>query len=113
MSEKKRRKSFFDQFFGTSLSNEMDQIFERVEKGETTSGYSITVTQTPEGTKVHAKMGKDTDVGELRQRLQEQYPGAQIEIVGGKPLIREISTKPVKENEKEKRDKKGGWIEPA
>jgi len=28
-------------------------------------------------------------------------------------LIREISTKPVKENEKEKRDKKGGWIEPA
>jgi hypothetical protein len=39
----------------------------------------------------------------LRKRLEQQYPGAQIEIEGGKqePLIREISTKPVRE-EKDK-----------
>jgi hypothetical protein len=67
------------------------------------SGYSISVTQTTEGTKVRAKVGKDTDVNMLRKQLQEQYPNAEIEIEGGKkePLIREISTKTLqKENNK-------------
>jgi len=100
-SYKKRRKSLMDEFFGGSLFGEMDEVSKRFEKGERSSGYSISVTQTPEGTKVHAKGGKDTDVGELRRRLTQQYPGAQIEIEGGKPLIREISTRPVEENEKE------------
>ncbi|MGB9684066.1 MAG: hypothetical protein ACPL1Z_03945, partial [Candidatus Bathyarchaeales archaeon] len=66
-----------------------------------TSGYSISVIQTPEGTKVRAKVDKDTDVNALRKQLERQYPNAKIEIEGGKqePLIREISTKPVqKEN---------------
>jgi len=80
----------------------MDELFDRFEfeKGdEVKSGYSISVTQTPQGTKVHAKVGKDTDVNALKRRLQEQYPSAQIEIEGGRPLIREISTKPVREEE--------------
>ncbi|MEM3616821.1 MAG: hypothetical protein QXJ31_02785 [Candidatus Bathyarchaeia archaeon] len=103
--EKKRRKSIIDELFGGSLFNEIDELFKEFPEGELASGYSISVTQTPEGTKVKAKVGKDVDVNTLRKRLQQQYPGAQIEIEGGKqkPLIREISTKPVDE-EKEKGD---------
>lgn len=108
MPRKKRRKSFMDSFFGGSLFDEMDELFE---KDTMSSGYSINVTQTPEGTKVYAKVGKGTEVNELRRRLQQQYPGAQIEIEGGKPLIREISTKPVEE-EKDKKDKKRVWFKP-
>ena len=99
------KKNFVDKLFGGSLFDEMDEIFERFGKQEMSSGYSINVTQTPEGTKVYAKVGKETNVNELRRRLQQQYPGAQIEIEGGKPLIREISTKPVEEGEKGKKDR--------
>jgi hypothetical protein len=47
------------------------------------------------------KVGKSTDVNALRKKLQQQYPNAEIEIEGGKkePLIREISTKTIKEKE--------------
>jgi len=105
MSDKKRKKSIIDEFFEGSLFEETDEMFKRFEKGEMSNGYSIRVTQTPEGTKVYAKVGKDTDVSEVKRRLQQQYPDAQVEIEGGKPLIREISTKSVEE-EKDKRDKK-------
>jgi hypothetical protein len=64
------------------------------------SGYSISVSQTPQGTKVYAKVGEDADVNALKKSLQKQYPGAKIEIEGGRPLIREIETKPVKEENK-------------
>lgn len=100
MSDKKKRKSFIDKLFEGSLFGESDEFFEEFEKGAS-SGYSISVTQTPEGTKVHAKVSGDVDVSELRRRLQQQYPGAHIEIEGGKPLIREISTKPVDEEKSE------------
>jgi hypothetical protein len=100
-SGKKRRKSIIDELFGGSLFNEMDELFKEFPEGEFSGGYSISVTQTPEGTKVKAKVGKDVDVNMLRKKLQQQYPGAQIEIEGGKkePLIREISTKPVHEED--------------
>lgn len=69
------------------------------------SGYSINVTQTPEGTKVYAKIGKNADETEIRRQLEQKYPGAKIQIEGGRPLIREISTKPVKsEKEQEKEE---------
>ncbi|MEM3640557.1 MAG: hypothetical protein QXH37_01345 [Candidatus Bathyarchaeia archaeon] len=97
-SPKKRRRSIIDELFGHSLFEEMETFFDDFEKGEY-GGYSISVTQTPEGTKVKAKVGKDTDVNMLRKHLQQQYPGAEIEIEGGKkePLIREISTKTIRE----------------
>ncbi len=101
-SRKKHRKNIIDELFGGSLFDEMDELFREFPEGELASGYSISVTQTPEGTKVKVKVGKDMDVNMLRKRLQQKYPGAQIEIEGGKrePLIREISTEPVrKENE--------------
>jgi len=95
---RKKRKSLIDELFGGSVLEDFDSLFEGFEKGKgRQSGYSISVSQTPEGTTVHAKVGKDTDVSALRRQLQQQYPGGQIEIEGGQPLIREISTRPIQE----------------
>ena len=44
----------------------MKVFFNYLGRGETT------VVQTPEGTKVRAKVGGDTDVGMLKKRLQQQ-----------------------------------------
>ncbi|MGB9741068.1 MAG: hypothetical protein ACP5IM_04235 [Candidatus Bathyarchaeia archaeon] len=99
--QRKRRRSIIDELFGTSM-------FEEFPEEASEGGYSISVVQTPEGTKVKAKVGKDVDVSSLRKQLQREYPNAQIEIEGGKtePLIREISTKTFKkENQKEERGK--------
>lgn len=98
-TEKRRRRSFLNEFFGDSLFGEINGLFKDFQEGEFASGYSISVVQTPEGTKVKAKVGKNTDAHALRKQLERQYPGAKIEIEGGKqePLIREISTKPVRE----------------
>jgi hypothetical protein len=100
--KKGKRKSIIDEFFGNSVFGDVETTFEELsEGGEFGSGYSMNVVQTPEGTKVQVEVGKDVDVNTLRKQLQQKYPGAKIEIKGGKsgPLIREISTIPI---EKEK-----------
>jgi hypothetical protein len=63
--------------------------------------------QTPRGTKVKAKVGKDTDVNALKKQLQQRYPNATIEIEGGKkePLIKELSTKTLKKENNKKNHK--------
>ena len=94
----KKRRSLIDELLGGSIFEDLDKLFE---EGMESSGYSISVTQTPEGTKVHAKVGKDVDVNALRRQLEQQYPGAQIEIEGGSPLIREISTRSIREEDEE------------
>jgi len=102
--KKRKRKSIIDEFFGKPSFGDMETAFEELsESSGLEGGYSINVVQTAEGTKVHAKVGKDVNVGTLRKQLQQKYPDAKIEIEGGKsePLIREISTKPIK---KEKED---------
>jgi len=98
-SEKRRRRSLIDELFGGSLFDEMENLFKGLEETEFSGGYSISVIQTSEGTKVKAKVSKNVDVNALRKQLEKQYPNAQIEIEGGRqePLIREVSTKPVKE----------------
>lgn len=100
-AEKRRKRSLTDKLFGDPLFDGMENFFRDLEKAEFLSGYSISVIQTPEGTKVKAKVGKDVDVNALRKQLERQYPNAKIEIEGGRqePLIKEISTKPVKEEE--------------
>jgi hypothetical protein len=97
--QKKRRKSIIDELFGESMFEETERFFDEPLE----SGYSISVVQTPEGTKVKAKVGKDTDVNMLRKQLQQKYPNAEIEIEGGRkePLIREISTKSLKKESDE------------
>jgi len=96
-SHRKQKRSIIDELFGSSIFDENEKLF-----GEfPSSGYSISVVQTPEGTTVKAKVGKDTDADALRTQLKRQYPKAKIEIEGGRKesLIREISTKEL-ENEK-------------
>ena len=99
MSFRKKRRRLTDELFGDSLFGNMDRFFD----GFPESGYSISVVQTPEGTKVRAKVGKDTDVDMLKRQLQQQYPNAEIEIEGGRkePLIREVSTKSLKKENEE------------
>ena len=100
-SQRKRKRSIIDELFGGSLFDETKLLDEFPE-----SGYSISVVQTPEGTKVKAKVGKNTDANTLRKQLQQKYSNAQIEIEGGKkePLIKEISTKSLnKENTENKK----------
>ena len=88
---RKKKRSIVDELFGGSLLDEKGSLLDGFPK----SGYSISVVQTSEGTKVQAKVGNGTDVRALRAQLEQQYPNAEIEIEGGKaePLIREISTK--------------------
>ncbi|MBS7616188.1 hypothetical protein KEJ45_03190 [Candidatus Bathyarchaeota archaeon] len=104
-SEKRRKRSPIDEFFGNSIFDEMEAFLKDFPENEFAGGYSISVVQTPEGTTVKAKVGKNTDVNTLKKQLEKQYPHAKIEIEGGKqePLIREISTKPIRE---EKTDEK-------
>ncbi|MEM2569024.1 MAG: hypothetical protein QXT67_03685 [Candidatus Bathyarchaeia archaeon] len=47
-------------------------------RGGFAGGYSISVIQTPEGTKVKAKVGGNVDVNMLRKRLEQQCLGAEI-----------------------------------
>ena len=96
---RKKKRSIIDDLFGDSIFNNAESLFDT----SPTSGYSISVVQTPEGTKVKAKVGKNTDANALKKQLQRQYPNAKIEIEGGKtkPLIREISTKTLKHKNKE------------
>lgn len=101
MSSKRKRRSIIDEFFRGSLFGDTERLFGEFPE----AGYSINVTQTPEGTKVHATVGKNTDADALKRQLQQKYPNAQIAIEGGKtePLIKEISTKSLKEEDKEKK----------
>ena len=102
---RKKRRSIIDDLFGGSLFNDTELVSNEFPD----TGYSISVVQTPEGTKVKAKVGKNTDATALEKQLQQQYPNAKIEIEGGKtePLIREISTKTLNA-ENEENDESGG-----
>ncbi|MBS7617468.1 hypothetical protein KEJ25_02505 [Candidatus Bathyarchaeota archaeon] len=85
-----KRRSFFDEIFG-----EMEKEFERFEKFFQESevgdyGYSINVTESGGKTKVYVKAGKNVDASELKKMLRERYPGAEIIVEGGKPLIEEV-----------------------
>jgi len=84
MSEKKRKRPFFD-IFGF---DEEDFLFGR-EPAEGGSGYSISVTYDEKGKPVvHVKTYGDVDVAELRRDIEQRYPGARIEGLEKKPLIR-------------------------
>ena len=96
----KRKRSIIDDLFG-DFFDDLEASFDDFSG----SGYSISVVQTPEGTKIRVKAGKDTDVSSLKRQLQQQYPNAEIEIEGGReePLIKEVSTKSVVAEKEEKR----------
>ena len=99
---RKKKRSIVDELLDGSLLDENAPLLDEFPK----SGYSISVVQTSEGTKVKAKVGNGTDVRAFRAQLEQQYPNAEIEIEGGKakPLIREISTKTLSEETGETED---------
>lgn|GEM_PF-4854725 len=55
MSYKKKRKSIIDRFFEGSFFDGSDKFFDEFKQGMS-GGYYLSVTQTPEGTKVYAKV---------------------------------------------------------
>jgi len=97
MPERKRKRPFFDIFgFG-----EEDFLFGR-EPAEGGSGYSISVTHDEKGKPVvQVKTYGDVDTAELRRDIEQRYPGARIEGLEKKPLIRIV------DEEGEKEEKRG------
>jgi hypothetical protein len=94
MPERKRKRRFFNLFgFG-----EEDFMFgQKPAKGG--SGYSMSVTYDEKGKPVvQVKTYGDVDATELRRDIEQQYPGAKIEGLEKKPLIRIID-----EDEEEKK----------
>jgi len=67
MSEKKKR-SHANDLFGRSLSRDFNKVFEDLEKGTMRGiGYPINVSQTPQGTRVHARLEMTGGVNVLRK----------------------------------------------
>ncbi len=97
---KKKRRGFglFDDIFETFF-DEMESIFSDVEGFQ--GGYSISVTQTPEGTVVQAEIDDSINAEEFRKELERRYPGAKIIIRGGKAgkLIERVPQKESEEKE--------------
>lgn len=59
------------------------------DRGGSGSGYSISVTYDEAGKLVvQVKTYGDVDVAELRRNIEQQYPGARVEGLEKKPLIR-------------------------
>lgn len=103
MSKRKRKRRFFDFFdFG-----EEDFLFgqEPVKGG---SGYSISVAYDDSGKPVvQVETHGDVDVAELRRDIEQKYPGARIEGLEKKPLIKIVGEKEEarKKEEKPKKSK--------
>ena len=99
MPERKRKRRFFD-LFGFA---EDDFLF----RGKATqggSGYSISITYDAKNKPVvHVKTHGDVDTTELRRDIEQRYPGAKIEGLEKKPLIRIIDEEEEKKSNDEKK----------
>lgn len=103
MPEKKRKRPFFD-IFGF---DEEDFLFGR-EAVEGGSGYSISVTYDEKGKPVvQVKTYGDVDAAELRRDIEQRYPGARIEGLEKKPLIRIVDEEEKGEAKDEKESSMG------
>lgn len=88
---KKRRKSFFDQIFEEDFFKDLLE-FPDISSDVVGTSYSIQVSQTGDKTIVRARVSGDVEVEKFRRELEERYPGAEIIIEGGRPLIEEIGS---------------------
>ncbi|UCC33524.1 MAG: hypothetical protein JSW53_00510 [Candidatus Bathyarchaeota archaeon] len=87
MPERKRKKRGIFDLFGFS---EEDLLFGR-EPVEGGSGYSISVTSHEGGQPVvRGKTRGAVDAAKLRSDVEQRYPGAKIEGLEKKPLIRVV-----------------------
>jgi len=85
----KRRRSPFDIF--DEMFSEFDEMFEKLKEGmsEDSSGYSITVTYDDSGKPVvHVETYGEVDEDALRREIEKRYPGARIEGLKDKKMIR-------------------------
>jgi len=102
MPERKKKRRFFD-LFGF---DEEDFLFGQ-EPVEGESGYSISVTYDNSGKPVvQVQTRGDVNTTELRRDIEQQYPGARIEGLEKKPLIKVVGEEEAKKKEeKSKRSK--------
>ena len=103
MSKRKRKKKgIFDLFdFG-----EEDSLFGR-EPTRGGSRYSISVTYDNSGTPlVKVKTHGDVDVADLRRDITRRYPGARIDGLEKKPLIRVVDEEEGAKKKKPKAEEK-------
>ncbi len=112
MSRRRRKKPLFDVF----SFDEEGFLFEQ-EPVEGGSGYSISVTNDSKGKPVvRIKTHGDVDVAELRRDIEQRYPGARIEGLEKKPLIRIVDEEETRrkeekpKKERKRKDKKGSLI---
>jgi len=110
VSERKRKRRGPFDIFGFDeddflFGSELEPI-----KGEGGSGYSMSVTYDEKGKPiVKVETHGDVDLAKLRQEIQQRYPGAKIEGLEKKPLIRVVDEeetegqKPEKKMEEKKR----------
>ena len=98
--KERKRKSLFEEFFSTDIFGEFDRLFESLPKAG--AGYSITVSQRGGKTVVKAKISGNVSQAEIKKELEAQYPGAEIIVEGGKPLIEEVEVKSLKGKEGKK-----------
>lgn len=104
MSKKKRKKPFFDIF----SFDEENILFGR-EPVEGGSGYSISVTYDEKGKPVvRVKTYGDVDAAELRRDIEQRYPGARIEGLKKKTLIRIVDEEEEKEETKGEKESSMG-----
>ncbi len=96
---KRKKREIFDLFdFG-----EEDLLFGQ-EPARGGSGYSISVTYDEDGKPlVKVKTRGDVDAAELRKDIEQRYPGARIEGLEKRPLIRVVGEE---EEDREKAPKK-------
>jgi len=76
---RKKKRSITDELLGGSLFNDTELTSDKLSE----TGYSISVVQTPEGAKIKAKVGEDTDVNAFRKQLQQKY--ARMPLGGPRP----------------------------
>ena len=102
MPERKKKRRFFD-LFGF---DEEDFLFgQQPVEGE--SGYSISVTYDSGGKPVvQVQTRGDVDTAELRRDLEQQYPGAKIEGLKKKPLIKVVGEEEAKKKEEKPKKSK-------
>ncbi|NIQ06163.1 MAG: hypothetical protein GWO20_10690 [Candidatus Korarchaeota archaeon] len=73
----KKKRSWVEKFFDEQFRG-FDSLSDQG------GGYSVQVTQTPEGTVVKAQISGDMDRDKMKRQLERKYPNAKIEIEGGK-----------------------------
>lgn len=102
MPEGKKKRRFFDLF---GFDEEDFLLGQKPVEGG--SGYSISVTYDNSGKPVvQVKTRGDVDVAELRRDIEQRYPGARIEGLEKKPLIKMVGEEDTREEEEKPKKSK-------